>query len=341
LHPQTFPFFQGGSDVSDDAATQSAILNELLPIQGHPLTFCAASSSRLALMRPWAKARTLQDLAEASTKAYEDDGYITSEELMSIVFQLIWTLGVLKNKFSGYQHNSLSTSIRLYTYGASRCYKIRDRDGSGRHLANGTSFYIRKFLPLPVIVSWSTSNCLVKNIDVPFRSEASKPSQDLNEVLRAMLKYVDLQQSPQFIPLDRMLSECTLYIAKIHRSTAPTYERLLKEQEEVYFDKVETGENLCVPEILALECPDGFSPLPGTPSEMLLCGKCPKTALDSQGRAPSFDKNPEIISDREGGWMCSNDLPLVKTDKVVSKFFNDFLFPVEVSSNGYAVVDGF
>ena len=39
--------------------------------------------------------------------------------------------------------------------------------------------------------------------------------------------------------------------------------------------------------------------------------------------------------------MCSNNLPLEKTDKVVSKYFNDFLFPLEISRNGYAIVDGF
>ena len=231
--PQTFPFLNGGSNVRENAATQSAILNALLPNDGPPLTFCAASSSRLALMKPWAKAYTLEDLTSASKKDYEDDGYISSQELMSIIFQIIWTLGVLQDKFPGYQHNSLSKSIRLYNYGASRCYKIRDRDGSGRHVANGTAFYIRKFLPLPVIVSWNTSNCLVKNIDVPFRSDTSRPMQDLNEVLKAILEYVDLQQCPQFIPLNRMLSECTLYFSKLKRSYAPAYELLLQDKEDL------------------------------------------------------------------------------------------------------------
>jgi hypothetical protein len=336
--PQTFPFLKGGSNVREDAATQSAILNALLPNQGPPLTFCAVNRSKLEIMKPWAKAFTLQDLAEAGKKEYEDDGYISPQDLMCIVFQIIWTLGVLQDKFPGYQHNSLSKSIRLYSYGASRCYKIRDRDGSGGHVANGTAFYIRKFLPLPVIVSWNTSNCLVRNIDVPFRSDGSKPSQDLNDVLKTILEFVDLQQCPQFIPLDRMLSECTLYYTKLRRTYAPTYELLLQDKEELYFDKVETGENLCVPQILALECPDGYNPLPGKMSEMLLCGKCPKTPL-VKGRNP--DTNPEIIPDPAGGFMCSNGLPLVKTDKVVSKYFNDFLYPLEITQNGYAIVDGF
>jgi len=315
-----------------------------LPLQGPPLTFCAASASKLAFMKPWGKAHTLQELADASKKVYEDDGYITPQDLMAIILQLIWTLGVLQNKFPGYQHNSLSSSVRLYEYGGARCYKIRNLDGSDRHVSNGTAFYVRKFLPVPIIVNWRTSDCLVRDIHVPFRKEKSTPSKDLNDVLSTILANVDTQQAPQYIPVQRMLSECTNYLTKIRRNITPVYELQLRDQEDLIFDKIETGENVCVPQILALECPDGYNPLhtPGK-GEMVLCGMCPKSALDINGRPPRGDVAPEIIPapGAEYPWQCSNGQPLQKTDQMVSKYFNDFLYPLEISQNGYAVVDGF
>ena len=341
---QSFPFLQGGSDVRQDAATQSAILNALLPLQGPPLTFCAASASKLAFMKPWRKAFTLQELSEASKKDFEDDGYITSQDLMAIILQIIWTLGVLQDQFPGYQHNSLSTSVRLFEYGGARCYKVRDRDGSDKHVANGTAFYVRKLLPVPIIVTWRSSNCLVKHSDVPYRTEKSAPSRDLNDFLSTILDQVDIQQAPQYVPVQRMLSECTNYYMKIRRNFKPAYELQLRDQEDIFFDKIETGENVCVPQILALECPDGFSPLTSiNKGEMTLCGKCPKSALDINGRAPPFEVAPEILQNPGAAdpWQCSNGEPIEKTDQMVSKYFNDFLFPIEITKNGYAVADGF
>lgn len=302
------------------------------------------SASKLAFMKPWRKAFTLQELAEASNREYENDGYITSQDLMAIILQLIWTLGVLQTKFPGYQHNSLSSSVRLFEYGGARCYKIRDRDGADRHIANGTSFYVRKLLPVPVIVNWRTSDCLDRESDVPFRTEKSMPSKDLNEVLRTLLENVDTQQATQYIPVQRMLTECTNYLTKIRRNFVPEYELLLREETDLIFDKIETGENVCVPQILALECPDGYTPLDSIrKGEMLVCGMCPKSALDINGRAPRGDVNPEIIPNPGAGeeWQCSNGQPLQKTEQMVSKYFNDFLFPLEITKNGYAVVDGF
>ena len=335
---------QGGSDVKQEAALQSAILNALLPIQGKPLTFCAASNSKLRDLRPWPKAFTLMEVGEAKNREFEEDGYITSEELMAIVFQLVWTLAALQNLFPGFQHNSLATSVRIYQYDGARCYKISDQDSSGKHLANDTAFYIRKFLPLPVSVYWKTSDCLVRNIDVPFRTEPSRTGKDLNDLLKTMLGLVNVTVPREYRLLDKLQSQCTLYLMKIHRTNAKPGDILLQDPEEIYFDKIETGENVCIPEILSLECPSGFTPLPGRPGEMTLCGKCPRGALRADGYEARGEVAPEIRAAPAGSaepWVCSTGVPLQKTERLESKFFNDFLDPIEVGKNGYAVVNGF
>jgi hypothetical protein len=258
---------------------------------------------------------------------------------MAIVFQLVWTLAALQNLFPGFQHNSIAASVRIYQYDGARCYKIRDQDGGGRHLANDSAFYIRKFLPLPVIVYWKTSNCLVRNIDVPYRSEPSRTGKDLNELLTAMLGLVNVTVPKEYRLLDKLQSQCTLYLMKIHRTpSAP------EDLTEIYFDKIETGENVCIPEILALECPSGFRPLPGQRGEMTVCGKCPRGALRADGFEAPGERAPEFVASPPGAaepFMCSTGVPIQKTTKLESKFFNDFLDPIEVGKNGYAVVDGF
>jgi hypothetical protein len=336
---------QGGSIVSQEAALQSAILNALLPNLGPPLTFCAASNSKLRDLRPWHKAFTLKEIGEAKDRDFDQDGYITSEELMAIVLQLVWTLAVLQNIFPGYQHNSLATSVRIYQYDGARCYKIRDHDGGDRHIANSTSFYVRKFLPLPIIVYWKTSDCLVRNIDIPFRTDPSSPAKDMNDMLTAMLGLMNVTLPPkEYRSLEEIKSQCTMYFMKIRRANAKPSDLLLQEDEQIYFDKIETGENVCVPQLLALECPDGFSPLRGPQGEMTMCGKCPRLALRGDGFEAPGEVAPEIIPSPAGAavpWMCSTGVPLEKTTRLVSKFFDDFLDPIEIGKNGYAVVDGF
>jgi hypothetical protein len=336
---------QGGSIVAREAALQSAILNALIPIQGPPLTFCAASNSKLRDLRPWHKAFTLQEIGQAKNRDFDQDGYITSEELMAIVLQLVWTLAALQNLFPGYQHNSLSTSVRLYQYDGARCYKIRDQDAGGRHIANDTSFYVRKFLPLPVIVYWNTSDCLVKNIDIPFRTEQSSPAKDMIDLLTTMIGLINVTLPPfEYRSLDTMKSQCTMYSMKIRRAVAKPSDLLIQDNEEIYFDKTETGENVCVPQLLALECPDGFTPLNGPRGEMTLCGKCARRAVGRDGYEAPGEVAPEIIPSPAGAafpWMCSTGVQLEKTTRLVSKFFDDFLDPIEIGRNGYAVVDGF
>lgn len=335
----SFPFLQGGASyVSREAAIQSEILNKLLPIDAAPLTFCAASSSTLALLRPWPKAFTLEELSEASSKPFEDDGFVSKEEVLAIVFQIIWTLAVLQTKFSGYQHNSLPENIRLYSYGSARCYKIRDNIG-GTHISNGTAYYIDRFLPLPVIVKWKTSTCLLeKNSDIPFRTSESKPGKDLNDVLSAILSSININlPPPQFREIVQLKKECTLYFTNIiYKKSLDTLPLSLKsfsqEEDEVYFEKHERGDNICVPQILALECPSGYSPLPKKQGEMLYCGTCE--------RLPQDTEEPQVIF-RNGEYECSNTTVLRKTDRMTSKYFQMFLEPVEVPKHGFALVNGF
>ena len=329
---QSLDSLQGGSTLREQAALQSLILNALLPnSQRHPQTFCAASSSQLETYRPWTKAFTLKEVSEASKKPFEDDGYITSEEIMAILFQLIWTLAVLQKEFPGYQHNFLASNVRLYTYGGVRCYRISG--GSGSY--GGTSYYVRKFMPLPVIINWKTSNCSQRGIDIPYRTEPDEPGKDLNDVLNALFYSINTNLPPKEFRLAlKLQDECTRYYIKVRRRDAQPGELLLRDQEEVYLDKRETGENICVPFILGLQCPPGYTSLNSPSGQMAMCGKC--TSIN--GEPVQFVKR-----DVRGvsTLVCSNGEAVQKTSENYSTYFNDFLEPLQFREQALAVVNGF
>jgi hypothetical protein len=331
--------FQGGSDVRVEAAAQSAILNRLLPGTAYPLTFCVASRSKIDLLRPWPKAFTLQELSEAQHRDFDDDDYISREEVLAIVFQLIWTLAVLTREFPGFQHNAMATSVRLYSYGGARCYKIRDSQGI--HLANGTAFYLRKSLPLPVIVKWSECNCSSNNSDIPYRTSPATPGKDLTDLLSAMIGTGYEDVAKDFRVLAQIRNECTLYFTRIKLKPLDIYGLRKEGEDEFYLDKREIGENICIPQILALECPEGFSPLASRSSETLVCAKCSLEVGNPHSQLPQ-------LVQRNGTYQCKlshNGIeeyyePILSTE-MTSKYFQDFLDPIEVSNHGIAIVNGF
>ena len=325
---QSFDLFRERTSMREQAAMQSLILNTLLPgDKRHPLTLCVASSTQLETFRPWPKAFTLQEIGEASKKPFEDDGYITSEEIMAILFQLIWTLAALQKSFPGYQHNSLARSVRIYSYGGARCY--RTSDGGGHHVS-GTSYYIRKFMPLPVIVTWDTSNSSTRGIDIPFRTEPDEPGKDLNNVFNALFANINYDIPPKEFRLARKLQEeCTRYHIKIRRRYADPSELLLQDNEEIYLDKRETGENICIPFILNLQCPPGFESMNTPPGELSTCAKCPPGA--------------EVVKTSVSGktnYSCSSGT-IQLTSELYSTYFNDFLEPIQFRELAFAVVNGF
>ena len=168
---------------------QSAILNAMLG-DTYPKTFCVANASRIATLKPWPKAVILKDLIKSDS--------ITSAEVVSIAFQLIWTLGALVKAFPGFQHNSLSASVKLYTYGA-RCYRMKN--------AAELAYYIPAGFPLPVIVNWSSCNCKAVS-EVPFRAGESDETLDVNDLLDSMLSTLRAAPPKAFRPLVAMKEYC-------------------------------------------------------------------------------------------------------------------------------------
>jgi hypothetical protein len=317
---QSLDSLVGGSTLREQASLQSAILNALLSGK-HPQTFCAASSSQLETFKPWEKASTLNQVGH-SKYDFDDSEYISSEEIMAIIFQLVWTLAVLQKEFPGYQHNSIASSVRLFKYGAARCYKVGQ-----------TAYYIPNFMPLPVIVDWRTSNCSQKGLDVPYRSETEMPGKDLNDILSAILSSINTNLPPKEFRLARdMQQECTRYHIKIRRRDGEPMELQLKDQNELYLDKRETGENICIPFILGLQCPPGFSSLYSPSGETALCGRCPERI--GKNEAPTIIRQNDTL-------VCSNGEQLEKTNEDYSFYFNDFLYPIQVREQALAVVKNF
>lgn len=178
---------------AESAGAQSAILNAMLG-GTFPQTFCVANESRIAQLQPWSKAVILKDLSKSSPL-----DAITSAELVCIAFQLIWTLAALVKAFPGFQHNSLGTSVKLYSYG-SRCYRLKN--------STELAYYIPAGFPLPVIVNWSTSNCKAIS-DVPFRVGESDETLDVNSLLDAMLGPISRTMTPKlFKPIVAMKEYC-------------------------------------------------------------------------------------------------------------------------------------
>jgi hypothetical protein len=173
------------------AGAQSAILNAMLG-DTFPKTFCVANASRISSLKPWPKAVILKDLS----KTFD----VTSAELVSIAFQLMWTLAALIKAFPGFQHNSLGISVKLYTYGA-RCYRLKN--------SSDLAYYIPSGFPLPVIVNWSTANCKAIS-EVPFRVGESDETLDVRDLLNAMLGTISQTMPPKmFKPLVDMKAHCS------------------------------------------------------------------------------------------------------------------------------------
>lgn len=171
---------------------QAAILNAMLG-GTFPQTFCVANESRLRQLQPWPKAVVLRDLC----RNFDSMG-ITSAELLSIAFQLMWTLAALVKAFPGFQHNSLGVSVKLYAYG-SRCYRLKD---------SAVAYYIPAGFPLPVITSWSTCNSTSVS-ELPFRTEESNEALDVNDMLDAMLGTISRTMTPRlFKPILDIKSFC-------------------------------------------------------------------------------------------------------------------------------------
>jgi hypothetical protein len=224
---------KGGYSYPASAASQSTILNAML--EGpQPKTFSVANATRLATLKPWSKAVILRDLGKSCLDPRDPD-CITSLELLSIAFQLIWTLAALCKAFPGFQHNSLPISVKLYAYAAPRCYRLST--------SSDLAYYIPAGCPLPIIVNWSTADCTCDS-PIPYRNGPSDDGKDVNDMLDAMLTGVSRELPPKlFKPLLKIKDYCTNQVIRYKRAPNGRLEA----------DKSREGNRACIPMILMPE----------------------------------------------------------------------------------------
>jgi hypothetical protein len=112
-----------------------------------------------------------ESLEEYSAKA-------TDEEVLAVLFQLIWTIAVLQLLYPGFQHNSLAKSIKLVKYPKHRCYRVA---------SSSYVFHISSDVPLPVISSFDTCTSFMENSKIPQRKEKIfDPKYDTLEICRVV-----------------------------------------------------------------------------------------------------------------------------------------------------------
>ncbi len=290
LRDQTAKYLKAGaSNMEELARTQSTILDAMIGGK-NPKTFCVVNSSRLKQLRPWPKAALLRDLQNTSLDKNDEDA-ITQDELVSIALQLIWTLAALNYAFPGFQHNSLASSVRLYTYGA-RCYRIKHSE---------TAYYIPAGFPLPVIVSWST--CTAPNSEGLPNRENSDAGKDVNDMLEAIMGNISREMPPKlFKPIFKMKSFCTAHYYQYKRDSDDGTLRV---------DKIITGNRECVPQILQTKCPEGYD---------LVNGQCIKCVTNIA--------KPSTFKD-DG--TCLNASDTIQNTLLSSEFFDFFLTPINTA----------
>ena len=138
-----------------------------------PKTFSIVPEGRM--FQTWTLGETLEDVSFASAK-------LTEEQVKGILFQIVWTLAVLQKEFQGFQHNTLSKSIRLVRFGKTRCYRVTGGSGSG------VTFCIPPSVPLPIVTQFATANGLAAPL--PLRPSGTFDDQaDLVDVLDVMTKH--------------------------------------------------------------------------------------------------------------------------------------------------------
>ncbi len=291
LRDQTCNLLRAGASTGDIARTQSTVLDAMLSGK-NPQTFCIVNTSRLKQLRPWSKAVFLKELQNTSLDKQDEDA-ITQSELVSIALQLIWTLAALIYAFPGFQHNSLGSSVRLYTYGA-RCYRIKHSE---------TSYYIPAGFPLPVIVNWSTCNA-PSSEGIPIREGRSDPGKDVNDMLDAILGKISREMTPKlFKPILKMKSFCTLHSYRYNRDSGDG---------TLHIDDVVTGNRECIPQILQTSCPEGYD---------LVNGQCKKCV--------TVDSKPSTFT--EDTSTCKNVGDTLQSTFLTSEFFDAFLTPINTA----------
>jgi len=291
LRNQTSRFLKAGaSSMEEVARTQSTILDAMLGGK-NPQTFCVVNTSRLKQLRPWSKAVLLKEIQHTSLDRKDEDA-INQSELVSIALQLIWTLAALNYAFPGFQHNSLSSSVRLYTYGA-RCYRLKHSE---------TAYYIPAGHPLPVIVNWST--CDAPNSEgLPYREGKSDAGKDVNDMLDAILGNLSREMPPRlFKPILKMKSFCTTHYYQYKRD---------QNDGTMHVNDVILGNRECVPHILQTRCPEGFDLVDGQ------CRKC----VSNLGAPSTF---------RDDG-TCRDATDILQTTLLTSEFFDIFLTPINTA----------
>lgn len=96
---------------------------------------------------------------------HEFAAHATEEEVLTVLFQIIWTMAVLQSFYKGFQHNNLAESIRFVKYPKQRCFRL----GTSKSFL----FTIEHTMPLPVIVSFDSCSSLEEGVKVPQRTEES------------------------------------------------------------------------------------------------------------------------------------------------------------------------
>jgi hypothetical protein len=120
----------GGSD--EDKVLNAMIGNGTI----RPQTFSIVTN--LKNYSPW----TYETLKEAAIV-----GHLTAEQVKGILFQIVWTLSALKNKFPDFNIYNLGSNIRLYKYYKARYYVNRL-----------SSYMIPANVPLPIFANLMTLN---------------------------------------------------------------------------------------------------------------------------------------------------------------------------------------
>ena len=153
-------------------STDDVIVNALVgDAASLPKTFSVVPEQRM--FTDWDQGTTLRSISVSNSR-------LSDIQVKGILFQITWTLAVLQKEYEGFQHNNLSSSIRLVRFGKTRCYKVVGTGG-------GFTFCIPSSVPLPVITNFATANCLLAESGVPRRKNDSfDAGSDLRDVLQIL-----------------------------------------------------------------------------------------------------------------------------------------------------------
>lgn len=112
-----------------------------------------------------------ESLEEFAEKANDD-------EILAVMFQLLWTVAILQLLFPGFQHNAINQATVLVKFPKHRCYRVS---------SSSFIFNISADFPLPVLTTFDTCTSTANGSRIP-TSKAFDSKRDILEICQIFQK---------------------------------------------------------------------------------------------------------------------------------------------------------